>query len=163
MISRNPSMTWGEPIATWTWSTNVVQVDFTNLAPYRELLLTGFALTTDTAGTDYLALRTSTDNGATFAATGYDTFSTSVSPTTQWSLYVAQANTVAVAFRAELLEFNVASIPTECFMLAGGRNSTIVANRSGDVTAGLNNALRVFTAGGANITGGRLRLRGRRG
>jgi hypothetical protein len=53
--------------ATWTWSTNVTEVDVTGLGNYNELLVIAQGITSSTS--QQRSIRVSTDNGATFHST----------------------------------------------------------------------------------------------
>lgn len=55
------------PVYTWTWSTNVSNVDVTGLANYNELLIFVRGVTTSASATR--AIRASVDNGASFFST----------------------------------------------------------------------------------------------
>lgn len=55
---------------SWTWSTNVAQVDFTGLAGYNELLVLARGLTASASG--FRSLLCSVDNGSTFPTANGD-------------------------------------------------------------------------------------------
>ena len=59
----------GAPIATWTYSSAVAQVDFTNLGSYSELVIvwSGISFTT----TFDVCIRLSSNNGSSYDASGY--------------------------------------------------------------------------------------------
>jgi len=154
---------WGEPIATWVYSSSVSAVDFTGLSAYRELLVIGTGITHGDAGTQNMVLRTSIDNGSTFATSAFTNYGGS---TGSGLLMVGTIATAAVCgFRGHLTDFNVAARSTQ-FSAMGGQ-ATSSTNRASYFgyrdTPELNDALRITNSGGINFTAGNILLFGRKG
>ena len=148
---------WGEPIASWDYSTPTPQVDFTGLGGYRELLIWGDGITTDTAGTDAVQLRLSDDNGSTFLNSNYEAENSTTS-------YISLNNSVATGikqgFEIQVLDFNSAVRKPKVFGL-GVRIATAVNVRWATRAVGPYNAIRFFCNGGANLSAGLIRVYGR--
>ena len=155
------SSAWGEPIASWTYSSGVAVVDFTDLSGYRDLLLWYDALTHASGGTTYFGVQTSTDNGATFAASGYT--GAGVAVATRFVLSSTVAAATPIMGVANMIDLNTAADRTKFWVSGGLEGSSTVFSRTGVRTAELNNAIRIGPQDGSNFSAGRMVLYGRRG
>lgn len=154
---------WGDPIATWDFSSGVTAVDFVGLAGYRDLLIEFDGITNNSAGTEDLFLRVSTDNGSTFFSTGYKQNGTTA--TNRIPLTAVAASAVALMGEAVLRNFNSGSYRTRALATGGPEASATapVTRASVRDNIELNNALRLAWSGGAQFAAGKIRLYGRRG
>jgi len=157
-MPRSTLQGWGEPIASWDYSTATPQVDFTGLGGYRELLIWGDGITTDTASADAPALRVSSDNGSTFLNTAYSNGGTASSG--GWVVNSNGASSVAHAFRIELLDFNSSARKPKYSATAFVIGSSGTANRWGSRAVGPYNAIRIHLLS-ANFTSGQICVYGR--
>jgi len=144
---------WGSPIASWTYSTGVTQVDFTGLSAYTELLV--IAHNIQWSGGDDLAVRWSTDNGSTFIATNYES-----GPSSTMAQMSAGAAFTKGRGVMHILNWNSASQNTNAIPLgsasAGGSLTPII-----DSTVRAKNALRVLAVAGSTFTAGFIRIYGK--
>lgn len=145
---------WGEPIATWDYSTGVANVDFTNLGGYRELLIWGDDITFGGAS-DAPALQLSTDNGSSFLNTGYED---GTATTSYWPL--TPNATGEHLFKAEIIDFSHATRKPK-FAAEAVRLGVGVTSRCGTRAAGLYNAIRILSGGANNFSAGFIRVYGR--
>jgi hypothetical protein len=146
---------WGH-ITTWTWSTNVAQVDITGLAGYSEIYVTVRNMTLSVSGVRQFRL--STDNGATFFSGASD--------------YVSEATNGVEAFQS-----NFGIHGTSATAARSGSVHIIGANLTGFIkpielpnfggsaefigSTDPVNAIRFFPSAGGNITGGVIEVWGR--
>ena len=158
------SSAWGDPIATWDFSSGVAAVDFVNLGDYRDLLIWFSGCTSNTGGTDNLAIRVSTDNGATFVSAASSYTVVGSSGTSQITLTGAVASSAAQGGRVEINDLNDADWRTKLDVASGTEGSaTTAASRIGTRNvAEVNNALRVFWLAGAQFAAGRILVYARR-
>lgn len=154
---------WGEPIASWAYSSGVAVVDFTGLSAYRELRIIGYGLQHGDAATQTPLLRTSTDNGSSYAATTYTTYGQNA--TIGMGMAAAIPSATSFGFRWHLYDFNVAGRYTRGEGLAGQSLSATnkAANFASRDANEVNNALRFTLAAGVNLTAGNILLFGRKG
>ncbi len=152
---------WGAPIASWDYSTNVAQVDFTNLGVYGELLIQGYGLQHNDAGNQGLTMLWSTDNGSNFASSGYQNYGGSASGSVL--LNNSAANTAILGFVVSIIDWNSAA---RYSMLSGNVFKTGTATDAHPVmgrrtTLEAHNALRILP-GASSIVAGAIRIWGRR-
>lgn len=146
-------------VNSWTFSTNVTEVDFANLGGYSELLIFTNGITKGTTGET--AVRFSVDNGSSFlaGASDYET--------------VAATGVVGVASSFGLHNTNATAARSAAIQVLGSNVNGIYkpvmrVTRPGD---GLScrfvgstspiNAVRIFPSAGGNITGGNIQVFGR--
>ena len=141
-------------MSSWTWSTNVAEVDFTGLGAYNELLFIARGVTASVSGVR--VLYASTDNGSTFYTTsgnyvnldntGVEAnttgFGHSTSSTAARSLHVHIRNTKG-AVKSAYVQNTVSA------------TSLFIASTS-DI-----DAIRFSNTGGGNLTAGSAYLFGR--
>lgn len=148
-------------VGTWVWSTNTTLVDFTNLGGYSNLIM---VLQDLTFGSASMLLRVSTDNGATFFATGadYSSFAANDSSGVSSTTGIALNDGVATSMRGSMLlisGWNDSNFKST-FMgvtFQPNNNNTVTGYR---VTAEVNNALRIINSAGNNITAGTIFIYG---
>lgn len=147
---------WGEPIASWDYSSGVANVDFTNLGGYRELLIWGDDIAFGGAS-DAPGLRFSSDNGSSFESTGYDNGDGSGT-----SFLALSANATGEhGFRIEILDFSHATRKPKVISI-GARVGVGSAIRWGTRAAGTYSAIRFYAATlGSNFSAGFIRVYGR--
>ena len=160
-----PDASWGEPIASWDYSTDVTSVDFTDLGGYRDLFLFFYGVTNDTGTTAALIMRLSTDNGATFISAGSSYANVGSVLTTSLPMSAAVASATTLMGEADIHDLNAAANRTKTSNRAGTSGSgTVGTTRIGlRNTAERNDAIRLLWSGGENFTAGSIRLYGRRG
>jgi len=144
-------------ISTFTWSTNVTEVDFTSLSAYSELFIFIKQITLGTTGIP--AIRVSSDNGSTFlsssgeyvevAGTGGETNATLINTTT------------ATATAARSSFTHITNFNTTAPKIAHTITRNNGAGSSYIPSASAMNAIRVLPTGGGNITGGVIYVFGR--
>ena len=157
-----PNDTWGDPIQSWDYSAPVANVDFINLGDYRELLIIGESVGSDTGATSALTLLTSTNNGSSFASTGY--VNIGGSSVALVLLTGAVATATPQGFIIQAFNLNAASYKTRFLTSAGTEGSaTAAATRIGQKSAEVNNALRFAWTSAANFATGSIRVYGKRG
>lgn len=139
---------------SWTYASDVTEVDFTDLGDYSELRVMLDAVTLGTSGTRNLLV--STDNGATFLTTSGDYQTVSSTGTVSNATSVALHGTSSTSARyAEILIRNTnLAYPKSAHLLTGGSHIRIP-------TTSVINALRVFPSAGGNINGGSIYVFGR--
>ena len=139
--------------STFTWSTNVTQVDFTGLAGANEILIIFKAITLGTSGV--MTVRCSTDNGSNFFAGASDYSRTDHTGTTSNQTFGALGwDTNATAAREgtiTILGANVANAPK--IMIANAQTGFQEYRFNGD-NANDVDAVRCLPQNGGNITGG---------
>jgi hypothetical protein len=148
-----PSNPWVS-VASWTYSSDVANVDFINLGAYTELMVIGDAITASISGTRNLLV--SVNNGSTFYNTSGD--------------YVDVANTGGTSNLAAIPAHSSAAATARSFIvgiMANNLTSTSkLITRSGGLTALFKastspiNAIRIVNASG-NLTGGSIQVYGR--
>ena len=147
----------GAPIATWTYSSAVAQVDFTNLGSYSELVIvwSGISFTT----TFDVCIRLSSNNGSSYDALGYfGPRTTSLS--TLISATISDTSTHAAI--VTLYNFNSGSRATIGQFTSLRDTSNVGGGVFGFNTARVNNAIRIFDNGGAgNFDAGSIQIYGR--
>jgi len=148
----NPAISWGAPVATWTWSTNVTEIAFTGLSAYSELLIIAYDVTT--ASSVAIQLQWSIDNGSTYISTS--TYGRSGGATTSASVRFTAAT--ASAYVVHILNFNTASYPSTAISLMDAGTSPML---SVDTTLRAKNAFKILNSGTANFTAGTIRVYGK--
>jgi hypothetical protein len=145
-------------VASWTFSTNVTQVDFTDLGNYAEIYVLTKAVSLGTTGLH--ALRASTDNGSTFLSTNGDYVGITAGTAVEVPQpYVTMFGVNATAARS-------ASVHIEMFNLSAGPK--LIRTSRADFpgwfmpTSTALNAIRIIGHNGGNITGGDIYVYGRR-
>lgn len=134
---------------TWTFSTNVAQVDVTGLSGYNELLIFVRNVTTSVSGNR--AILASVDNGSTFFTTSGDYVGVSTLGVESNNTIWAAHGTASTAARSLLVHVtNLKGVIKNAFSMIGG-NSLMFVGSSSDV-----NAIRLNNVGGGNLTGGAL-------
>ena len=147
----------GAPIATWTYSSAVAQVDFTNLGSYSELVIvwSGISFTT----TFDVCIRLSSNNGSSYDALGY------FGPrTTSLSTLISSAisDTSTHAAIVTLYNFNSGSRATIGQFTSLRDTSNVGGGVFGFNTARVNNAIRIFdNTGAGNFDAGSIQIYGR--
>jgi hypothetical protein len=161
LVSANAGGAWGEPVASWSWSSNVANVDFTGLSAYRELLVLAWGLQHNSGTTQNFFFRVSTDNGVSFASTSYIAYG-NAPLTDEVQLSSSLTSSVVCAFEARIMDFNVASRRTTValtqFQL--GATSNDRASLGIRDVAEADNALR-FAVSGGQISAGTILVYGR--
>ncbi len=162
LVAAGTAGAWGEPVASWTWSANVANVDFTGLSAYRELLVIAHGLQHNSGSSQNFYLRTSTDNGASFASASYANYGNGA-VTDQVQVSATIASTIVCAFEARIADFNVAARRTLAALTQFQLSTTSSARPSLVVrdVAESNNALRLAVSGGA-IAAGTILIYGRK-
>lgn len=139
---------------TWDWSSNVVNVDITDLGTYNELLLVCLNLTASSVSNR--AVYFSTDNGTSFHSTSGDY--------TSWASTGVTSSRAAAAFTTGAGGSAALSISVHIFnnqeAIKYYRNSGDFTEAIFDASADPINALRIQVASG-NLTGGKIRVYGR--
>ncbi|AZO38639.1 MAG: hypothetical protein EOS81_10615 [Mesorhizobium sp.] len=143
--------------ASWAFSTNVGNVDFTGLAGYNELMAVVRGITTSASGT--LVLQVSTDNGSTFRSTSGDYVTIGATG--------AETNSIAAA------GFNTGNLTSArsgyVWIPQAGLNGVVkpIHNFAAGVAAMFVqstspiNALRIVNTAGGNLTAGSAWVLGR--
>lgn len=142
--------------ASWTFSTNVAQVDFTGLSAYSDILVLARLITR--ASSTVNALRVSTDNGSTFyaGATDYQSIDSSGVETAAnlFGMNITNA-TLGRSGIIQISAFNVNGAPKVIFSDNRALSGMFVGS-----TSPLN-AIRILPLAGGNITGGNIYVFGR--
>lgn len=141
-------------VASWTYSVDVANVDFTNLGAYTELMVIGDGITASVSGTRNLLV--SVNNGSTFYNTSGD--------------YVEVATTGGVSNLTAVPAHSSAAATVRSFIVgimpSGLTSTSKLITRSGGLTALFKastspiNAIRIVNASG-NLTGGSIQVYGR--
>ncbi|PBB80895.1 hypothetical protein CK218_10825 [Mesorhizobium sp. WSM3879] len=136
---------------SWTYSSDVAQVDFTSLGSYQEFVLIGIGLTTSVSG--FRAVRFSIDGGSTYYSTSGDYADITSSGTVTNNTAIGTHSVSATAARDIALRiFPNVSGAYKVAQNQQGLYSKFVASTSAV------NAIRVFNTAGGNLTGGALYL-----
>lgn len=155
--------TWAAPssgspwveLASWTYSSDVANVDFTGLAGYSEIMVIGKGITLSVAGVR--ALRFSTDNGSSYYAGSSDYYTCQLTGiSTQASSLVAHntGNSTARDFTATLRLANLTT-PRKDVVLTAGLTGYF------DGSSSPVNAIRVLSTVAGNLTGGTIKVFGK--
>jgi hypothetical protein len=139
--------------ASWTWSTNVAQVDITGLAGAKEIRIIAQDITLAASGV--ASVRVSVDNGTSFFAGASDYraiangsgIKVTTSGASLWS-------NVATAARSGTSQIQAAAANLRLMFQPGDTSNgqrLFVADTTNDI-----NAIRVFPSAGGNITGGQI-------
>lgn len=138
---------------SWTFSTNVGNVDFTNLGIFTEIMIIMRLLTLGTSGTRNIQV--SDNNGSSFYSTSgdYQSLATTGAETAATSLAThGTASTAARSSIVKIQNFNKALIkPVEMTSGVPGIIAQAVAL----------DAVRILPSAGGNITGGSITVYGR--
>ena len=144
-----------ELAASWTFSSNVTQVDFTNLSAYSELRIMVRDITLSVSGV--LVLQVSSDNGSTWKTTsGEYSFFSDAGVSTDNTL-IGIYSTIATAVRSGvvyIIGWNLAQ-PKPVWV----SRSTAIGLVINDAEAC--NAIRAIPNNGGNMTGGSIYVYGR--
>lgn len=142
-------------ISTWTYSSDVTEVDFANLGDYTDLQIIVRNITFSVSGV--AATRLSIDNGASFYSTSGDYLnvaSTGTTTNTTWgAIYTTDATAARTSYQT-LPGVNISGNP-KLMLSVGGFTRMFVASTSPV------NAIRIVPSNGGNITGGTIYLMGR--
>lgn len=135
---------------TWTWSTNVANVDVTGLANYNELLI--FVLGVSTAsGTGTRAIAVSVNNGSSFYTGASDYTDVALVGTTSNSSFFMNHGTGTASARSIVGHVKNLKGPIKMAEFMSGTHRYFNASSS-DI-----NAIRLFDGtAGANLTAGSL-------
>jgi hypothetical protein len=139
--------------ATWTFSTNVAQVDFTGLVGATDILVVARGITLSVSGV--LSLRVSTNNGSSYFSTSGDYVivgSTTGAESNVTSAVLYGTNTTAARTGMQVVwGANITGAPRIItgFDSTNGVPRLFVADNSNDI-----DAIRLIPSGGGNITGG---------
>jgi hypothetical protein len=161
LAAANTGGAWGDPVASWSWSSNVSNVDFTGLSGYRELWVVAYGLLHNSGTTQNFLLRVSTDNGSTFSSAGYLNYGNgNVSDSVQVS---ASAASTTFGFDVKIVDFNLSARRTLFAITQYQLNATSGARPSLGIrdVAEADNALRLAVSGG-QISAGTLLIYGRK-
>jgi len=142
--------------ASWTYSTNVTEVDFTGLGSYQDIIVIGQGITKSASTT--VAFRLSTDNGANYIASAgsYESISVAGVPTGTNGPNAHDTNASAArSFMLSLFGINVNGAPKWIVRPACATDALFVASTSPV------NAIRIFLGAVGNITGGSIFVWGR--
>jgi len=142
-------------LASWTYSSDVANVDFTGLAGYSEIMVIGKGITLSVAGVR--ALRFSTDNGSSYYSGSSDYYTCQLTGiSTQASSLVAHntANSTARDFTATLRLANLTT-PRKDVVLTAGLTGYF------DGSSSPVNAIRVLSTVAGNLTGGTIKVFGK--
>jgi hypothetical protein len=155
-VGQKPTL--GKPwvlAASWTYSINVTEIDFTDLGSYSDLMVMLRAVTTDAA--QQRSLRVSTNNGSSYyaGATDYQSVAATGVETAATSAAGLSATTSAAATVTFLLPgCNVSGVPKLIQVV-----SSVVPKLFVGSTDPIN-AVRIV-ANAANFTGGNVYVFGR--
>lgn len=146
-------------VGSWTHSGDVTVVDFTGLAAYDKLTVVFIDVTL--ASSTSPILRTSTDNGSSFATTNYDSRASDDATATASTagIVLSDGNTSGLDYGSvDVYAFNNASFKSAFRgVVNAAANAMVTGLRD---TAEANNALRFTTTGGVNITAGTILVYG---
>jgi hypothetical protein len=137
-------------VDSWTYSTNVAQVQFVGLGAYTDVRVVLRNVTL--SGSGLRSLQVSTDNGSTFLNTASDYFSVSGAGAETGITSIGFHATAASAARSGEIEINGFDLGTPP-KTAQRNNQTAVHTVIIPTTSALN-AVRVFDSSGNNLTGG---------
>lgn len=140
-------------VSTWTYASDVAQVDFTDLA-YDEVRVVARSVTKQTTGT--LNVRVSTNNGSSYKTASGDYYS------------IAADGQETALTGVPMHDTNATLLRSGSAILSGLRGSSQKQARAENrnifntiETTSVVNALRVYPSGGGNITGGTITVFGR--
>lgn len=158
-----PNASWGDPIATWDYSSPAAEIPFTDLSSYSELRLAFWGLQHNNAGTDTIIVQVGTAASG-YATTGYSFIGNGTVTTAGVTVQnTAQANTIVFNGAFYFFDFNVAA--RETFI----EGFTGIPQGAGGVRAGtrgvaeVNDRIRIImNSGAASIAAGKVRLYARR-
>jgi hypothetical protein len=138
---------------SWTYSTDVAQVDFLNLA-YDEIRVIARLVTKQTTGT--LNIRTSTNNGSTFSATSGNYVEIAADGQETALTGIPLHNTNATLARSGSATISGSRNDQKKQVYAHNRNALSTVELTGII-----NAVRVYPSGGGNLTGGSILVLGK--
>ncbi|TRC92182.1 hypothetical protein FJV76_32295 [Mesorhizobium sp. WSM4303] len=136
---------------SWTYASDVAQVDFTGLGSYQEFVLIGTALTTSVSG--FRAIRFSIDGGSTYYSTSGDYADITSAGVTTNNTAIGTHSTSATAARDIALRI----FPNVSGAIKVAQNQQGLYSKFAASTSVVN-AIRVFNTAGGNLTGGALYL-----
>jgi len=158
--------TWGEPVASWTHTTDVASIDFTGLGGYRELMVVGFNLQHNSASNQIFHMLLSADNGATFfnSASNYQRYGTASGSSALFVIGNSTFSSAAVAaIIVHLFDFNSSARATYglSFLAINGAGGVvpIISTRT---AAEADNALRLFVSGDGKFSAGTVLIFGKK-
>lgn len=143
-------------IDSWTWSTNVAQVDFTDLDLYSSLLVLFRNVSQSPSG--QRGIRFSTDNGASFYATGgnYVSLTASGAESSQDHLALHSSGSTTASAIGYIYGSNVSGTPKVVDRVNRDDAGSGIFVASTDPI----NAIRCFPNAGGNFTAGSIYLLG---
>lgn len=150
-------------VANWSHSSNVDNIDFTNLGDYIHLVVLLDQLSISSS--DALVMRTSTNNGSSFDVTDYLSAAandaTGIGSLTGFRLRDGSSSDICESGQLDLYGFNKSNIATMCHGLTYIDLLNKVTGRRS--IKEVNNAIRITTYGSAQITGGEVYILGQKG
>lgn len=135
-----------ELVSSWTYSTGVTQVAFTNLGDYKEILIIARDIVLATSGSRDFQL--SVNNGSTYFNTTADYLSLAASGATTGRVNAAGHSTATTAARSIFLHLLPNINGTPKLLRTSFENELFVGSLSPI------NAVRILPSAGGNITGG---------
>jgi hypothetical protein len=146
-------------LGVWTWTNNITQITFPNLAGYNEIEVQFEGLTLTTGGTPLIQL--STDNGVTFSSANYNSHACNdATGTPRSDGFVTKDGGIVTSTDQDkgMYRFNNFGVASQTH--GGGviTNNFCSGYRS---VSEINNALR-YNGNGSTLTGGTIRVRGSR-
>lgn len=144
--------------ASWTFTTNVAQVDFIDLGVYEQLMIIARGVTKASSGV--LQLNVSVDNGSNFYTTAGDYVSVDDSGLETAAASAPFHATNATAARTGVLEIknNIGTVPP---VIHCPNKTASPFSRLFVASVSAINALRVTNSAGGNLTGGSIFVLGR--
>lgn len=143
-------------VGSWTYASNVPQVDFAGLGSYSEILIVTNGITKSVSGET--GLRVSTNNGSSFFSGASDYERTSNDGLVVLDTIVNMHNTVTTAARStscSILASNVAGVYKVIHRSTrAGDGETCRFIGSTDPI----NAIRILPSGGGNFTAGNIQI-----
>lgn len=150
-----PTTSW-EAVASWTYASDVANVDFTNLGVYSELMVVGTDISASVSGVR--ALIVSTDNGSTFYNTSgnYTGLATTGIPTP--AAWVDTHDSGTSAIRSFIVRMEMCDITSthKVITKTSGLKVKFTASTSPI------NAIRIYSTASGNLTGGTIYVYGKR-
>lgn len=139
--------------ASWTWSTNVANVDFTSLGSYDELIVIVRGVSASASGTRLV--RVSTDNGATFYSTSGD-YITMDNNGVETNSTGFPHSTATTAARSMVVHIRNTKGAVKSAILTAQSPVGLFVGSASDI-----NAVRVTNTAGGNLTAGSAWIYGR--
>ena len=153
-------------IGEWVYSSAVSAIDLTGLSAYREVLAVFDGVSLD--GSDSIRLRTSADNGSSFASTGYEsilaTLVTAGNATITAGISVTRNGGAAQEYsgQVEITNLNRSTDKTDVTVNIRDRTTEIFVGGGRYTTARAEDAIRFTVSGSNNFDAGKIRFFGRK-